>query len=140
LNAASEEGECVAAKIGILNTTQEMIDMLTEILQENDYCVVGEAFLVDIRHGNLHIEDFIKEYSPDILLVDIVPPYIENWHVVQRELRSPLASAMPVVITTTSQRALETVVHNKQVVDLISKPFDLQHLIRAIDRGLDLRV
>jgi DNA-binding response OmpR family regulator len=115
--------------IAIVNTSDDVIDAITEVLEQEGFCTT-KHFARDYRRGDKPLEDIIRDRNPELILWDIAPPYAENWKFLQTVL--PALGDLPVVMTTTNKDALERVVGPTESLEILSKPFDLDLLLAMV--------
>lgn len=117
----------------LVDDNQELIHLMVDYFEEQeDIEVIGTAY-----HGQECLE-MLEDMKPDVLVLDIIMPYIDGIGVLQ-ELRKMDLEQYPNVIMLTAFGQEEVM---KKAVDLgasyfILKPFDLDHLadqIRQIEQ------
>jgi CheY-like chemotaxis protein len=60
--------------IVVLNSSQDTIDLLKVVLEEQGYAV-ATAHTSSIRNGELDVLDFVEKHSPDVIVYDVALPY-----------------------------------------------------------------
>jgi DNA-binding response OmpR family regulator len=124
-----------APVVAVLNSSEDIVGMLREVLQEEGFTVVT-AQVPDIKAGREDVVAFLRRYDPQVVLYDISPPYEANWTFFRLVQDTEAAKGRPFVVTTTNQRALAELVGEAAVVELLGKPYDLQEVVRAVRRAL----
>lgn len=116
-------------KILIIEDDRAIVDVLRMILEHDGYSI-EHAY-----NGPSGIEKF-KEFSPDVVLLDIKMPVMDGIEVLQ-ELKK--IDRIPVVIMISGHGNIETAVHTTKLgaYDFISKPFDVDRLKLTIQNGLN---
>src|SRR5579871_2962982 len=79
---------------------------------------------------------YVPRLSPDAIVYDVGPPYIENWS----RLRGVLATGVidaPVIVTSTDPEALREHTDGSHIYALIGKPFELETLTQRLREALD---
>jgi len=123
--------------IVVLNSSQDTIDLLKIVLEEQGYAV-ATAHTSSIRSGELDVLDFVEKHSPDVIVYDIALPYEENWKFL-RLLQSsePLKQIQWVLTTTHKKRLQELVSETGEVYELVGKPYDLEQITTAIKAAFE---
>lgn len=121
--------------VGILNSTEDVVELLEEVLQGEGYATRA-AYIPDFKRGRRDPAVWLADLAPTAILYDIPPPYEENWAVYQR-LRH-LASAQPhrFIITTTNKGVLEGIAGPTNAIEFVGKPFDLDEIVGRIAAAL----
>ena len=115
----------------VVNDTQEILNLFRDILEEEGYTVslYSYAFrdLVEI-----------KRVKPDLLILDFLIGGEEHgWQLLQKVKMDRETAAIPAIICTAAvERARELEGHlTEKGVGIILKPFDIDDLLREIDRA-----
>ncbi len=78
--------------------------------------------------------DIARQLQPDVVLLDVVLPDLSGYDVLRILRTTAATAAIPVIMLTVQpERALAA---NLGACDVIGKPFDLDHVTRAIDQAL----
>ncbi len=79
----------------------------------------------------------VHDLRPSLVLLDLMMPGMDGWEVLRRLRAEPANADLPVIVLTgrasPEDRATGAELH---VVDLMSKPFDLGHLLEEIEATL----
>lgn len=122
--------------VGIISASPDLIGVLDTVLEEYGYDLIPKTHQQDFRKHNLDIDDFIENYKIDILIVDIEPPYTENWITINEELKRQHRNHIPIVFTSTNVHDLEDLYKTWHPVEILNIPFDVDQLISAINERL----
>lgn len=122
--------------IGILNSTEDVIAILEDLLQDEGYATRA-AYIPDFKRGRDDLADWLGALAPTAILYDIPPPYDENWAFYQQVLASPAARPHRFIITTTNKRVLEGLAGPTDAIEFIGKPFDLAEIVARVRAALD---
>lgn len=106
---------------------------IAELLQQ---ALEAEGYETSKVTQSLRFYDAVIERKPDLILLDLLMPYLEG----EDELRilqlNPETKHIPVIVVTAMLEAAQEQEKYRQlgVVEIITKPFDLDKLIGAIKR------
>jgi len=121
-------------RILVANGNDDVLAAIEEVLSNHGY-EVKTVHVRAIRVGNGDFAQLFREFKPEVAIVDIGPPYPENWAFAQTLVKHADTSAVPFLWTTTNARALSEF-SGVRVDELILKPFDLEHLLEKVQRVL----
>ena len=119
-------------RILVANGTDDILAALDEALTHAGYDV-KTVHVRAIRLGELDFPALFREFRPAAAIVDIGPPYQDNWAFAQRLVKHVDSSRVPFLWTTTNARAL-TELTGARVDELLLKPYDLDHLLEKVQR------
>ena len=126
--------------IAVFNASQDTIDMLTVFFGQCGYRAVGEPWPAREPLSFEAVCAFIAKHRPDVVVFDISFPYEHNWNRCKEFLEVHHTDKIPVVLTTTNERALTEMVGPNPTIEIIGKPYDLQRLAHAVARALSATV
>jgi CheY-like chemotaxis protein len=122
--------------IGIANTSEDIIELL-RLAFERAGCTTAAIHLPDVKAGRVSFEDFLRAHEPAGLVIDIAPPYDDNWRLVKQLRSLPAMRGRGVVITTTNTRHLTQLAgEDTGAIEIIGKPNDIQQIVDAMRRAL----
>ncbi len=123
--------------VAVINTSEEVITMLSMALDEEGFSVVGQLTrTVNFKREELSLQQFLADHQPQVVLWDIAPPYEENWAYFQSVQQGGAFSGRGVVLTTTNKRVLEQLVGATGAIEIVGKPYDLDQIVGAVRREL----
>ncbi len=121
----------MSKKILIVDDDPEIVRLISELLRDEGYDI--EAVTQSLR-----VYDRAKESRPDLILLDIMMPYLDGWDELKlfnldEELRN-----IPVIIITADRNAFKGVDSAARygVVGHLFKPFELNELLAKIQDAL----
>lgn len=126
----------MAQRILVVNDTEEILETFRDLLEEEGFEVITYSFAPH------EIED-VQRAQPDLIIVDFMMGGYEQlgWQLIQKLKMSRATADIAVVICTGALREVreqEGYLH-AQNIDVVFKPFDIDHLLATIRRALDGR-
>lgn len=116
------------------NGNDDVLAALDDVLSDNGY-EVKTVHVRAIRMGKLDFAQVFREFKPAAAIIDIGPPYPDNWAFAQALVKHVDSAHVPFLWTTTNARAL-TEFTGARVDELILKPYDLGHLLERVKRAI----
>lgn len=88
---------------------------------------------------SLRFYDAVIEYQPDLILLDLMMPYLEGEDELRLLQMNPNTRDIPVIVVTAKHEAKQQEGHYRAlgVVAIVTKPFDLDKLVTLIKRTLE---
>jgi CheY-like chemotaxis protein len=119
------------SKILIVDDDEEIVSLLAELLKD-------EGHDVDIVTQSLRVYDRALETRPDLILMDIMMPYLDGWDEFKLFQMDERLRDVPVIVMTADRNAYERVDRRTRqaVSDHVFKPFELDELIEKIRAAL----
>jgi CheY-like chemotaxis protein len=124
--------------IAVVNSSDDTVEMLRACLEAHGFRKVVTAHGRDFREGSADFFEFLEENQPALFLYDISLPYERNWEFLQGLLSTEAMQGRRVVLTTTNKRALDGLVGPTDAMEVLGKPYDLDQIIGAVARALDV--
>lgn len=121
----------MSLRILIVDDTRFLRMMLTDILTNSGYEVVGQA-----ENGLIGIEKF-KELRPDIVMMDISMPEMDGIQAL-KEIRKIDADAVVLICSAMSQRELISKAIEAGANNYVTKPFDSDSINTLIENVIPL--
>ncbi len=131
LNSENHMADSKNRNIVIVEDEQEMIDLIELILSRRGFDVIG-------ANGGAQGLKAIREYKPDLVLLDLMMPEMDGWQVYQQLKGDPSTENIPVIVVTAKAQNIDKVLglHIAKVDDYIPKPFSLEELVSRIEKVL----
>jgi DNA-binding response OmpR family regulator len=121
----------VTKKILVADDDVAIADLLTQSLSEEGY---------DVRKSvqSLRFFDAVREFQPDLILLDLMMPYLEGEDELRLMQLNPDTSHIPVIVVTAKADVDrdEPTLRQLGVLHIVRKPFDLNQLIRLVKRTI----
>lgn len=107
----------------------EMIDLIRLILGRKGFDVFGAAGGEDGIHK-------VRAEKPDLVLLDLMMPFVDGWEVYQQMKADDDTKDIPVIVVTAKAQSIDKVLglHIAKVDDYIAKPFSPKDLIHSVER------
>ncbi|MCR6096053.1 response regulator [Salipaludibacillus agaradhaerens] len=119
----------MATRVLIVDDAAFMRMMIKDILQKNDFEVIGEA-----GDGQQAL-DLYKEHSPDLVTMDITMPEMDGITSL-KEIRKHDPNAKVIMCSAMGQQAMVIDAIQAGAKDFIVKPFQAERVLEAINKTL----
>ncbi len=118
-------------RILIVDDDIAIADLLQQALAEEGYETYKES-------QSLRVYDAVREHMPDLILLDLMMPYLDGKDELELLNLSSDTGRIPVIIVTAKTEALQEEADYKKlgVVKIVTKPFDLPTLVALVNRTL----
>src|SRR5215207_6202875 len=119
----------------VINDTQEIIDLMRELLEDEGYRVTTALELLNL--------DKIKALAPDIIVQDLLfeGSQDKGWKFLHLSQLDPVVARIPFVLCTAAVQTVKDPDMAAQLerlgVRVVLKPFDLELLLGALAEALD---
>lgn len=124
----------LSARILCIEDEREMVELMRLLLTRRGYEFLGA------RGGNEGLQIALDQ-QPDLILLDIMMPDMNGWHVYHRLKHDDRTARIPVIVVTANAKSDEqlTALREAKVDDYITKPFGPTQLLDSIERSLTRR-
>ena len=120
-------GISVGKKVLIVDDERPVADLITQALAQEGYetAEVTQA---------LRFYDTVLEQRPDLILLDLMMPYLEGEDELKLLSMNPETKGTPVIVVTAKPNARSLLPQLKPfgVVGIVQKPFNLDQLLAAV--------
>ncbi|SRR5581483_1859665 len=118
-------------KILIVDDDPEIVRLISELLKD-------EGYEVESVTQSLRVYDRAKASRPNLILLDIMMPYLDGWDELKLFNLDDDLRHIPVIVITADRNAFKGVDDASQygVVDHLFKPFELSELLEKIRNAL----
>ena len=117
----------------VLNDDPDTLQRLASWFESQGHTTVT-ARLTAMHDPEQDVARIANFERPDVVVYDVGYPYAENWRLLEcLRSKSPLMS-VPLVVTTASRRALESVAPHGVTGDVRDTTEDLRDLLDAVHR------
>ena len=115
----------------VINDTQEILDLMQELLEDEGYRVTSSLALLDI--------DKVKGLAPDIIVQDLLFEGTQElgWKFLTLARLDPVLARVPLVLCTAAVRTVNDPEMaeqlNRQGIRVVLKPFTITDLLATLD-------
>jgi CheY-like chemotaxis protein len=122
------------SRILIVDDDPNIVQMLSDILTDEGYEVATAT-------QSLRAFDRAKEAQPDLILMDIMMPYLDGLDQIKLLSLDDDLKDIPIIVITAKARALEGIedLRALRIVDYLYKPFEISDLLEKIGKALKER-
>jgi CheY-like chemotaxis protein len=127
-------GDNPRARIAVINDDTIFLQLMEELLRVEQGYAVGVCKQWDDAYG------FVKEFRPDLVILDVVMSDEEaGWRILNLLTLDPATRPIPVLVCSAAVRSLHEhqALLDRYGIRALSKPFDLDTLLSAIDAMLE---
>lgn len=114
----------------VVDDDQDILSIVSLILEEEGFKVETAA---DGREGL----EAVEQGMPDLILLDMKMPIMNCWEFA-REFHARYDNKVPIVVLTAAEDAKKRA-EEIGAVGWIGKPFDLDHVVRVVERNVEKR-
>jgi len=118
-----------ARRILCIEDEPAMIDLIRLILGRKGFDVSGAS-------GGQDGIFKVRKEKPDLVLLDLMMPFMDGWEVYQQMKADEATKNIPVIVVTAKAQSIDKVLglHIAKVDDYIAKPFSPKELIDSVER------
>jgi CheY-like chemotaxis protein len=119
------------SRILIVDDDPSIVQMLSEVLTDEGYEVVTAT-------QSLRAFDRAKEAHPDLILMDIMMPYLDGLDQIKLLSLDDDLKDVPIIVITAKAHALDDIgdLRALRIVDYLYKPFEISDLLRKIEAAV----
>jgi DNA-binding response OmpR family regulator len=123
--------------VALFNASDDTVEMVQQMLNASGLtCLVGCHF-ADLKKGRIDFSRYLARHDPRVVIIDISPPYKENWAFFQTLRDVTAMKSRGLVVTTTNKKRLDEIVGaDTAAFEIVGKPYDLNQIRNAIDGAL----
>lgn len=124
-------GTLVMKKILVADDDVSIADLLSQALAEEGYETYKAVH-------SLRFYDEVREHQPDLILLDLMMPYLEGRDELMLLRMNADTAHIPVIVVTAHAEAKQEEADYRRlgVVEIVTKPFDLNQLVHLIRRTI----
>jgi DNA-binding response OmpR family regulator len=123
--------------VALFNASDDTAEMVQDMLDDSGFtCLVGCHFS-DLKKRRVDFARYLGEYEPEVVIFDISPPYMENWHFFITLRDGKAMEGRGLVLTTPNKARLdETVGEDSRAFEIVGKAYDLDQIKVALHAAL----
>jgi DNA-binding response OmpR family regulator len=123
--------------VALFNASDDTVEMVQRMLGASGFsCLVGCHF-ADLKKGIIDFDRYLSRHEPEVVIIDISPPYKENWTFFKTLRDCKAMGGRGLVLTTTNKDRLdEAVGADSEAIEIVGKPYDLDQIKEAIHASL----
>ncbi len=135
--AMPHDGPELRPHIVVVNDTQEILDLLRELLEEEGYRVTTSMAVLDL--------DKVRALAPDIIIQDLLFEQMQElgWKFLTLVRLDPELAELPLILCTAAVQTIRDPDMAAQLerlrVRIVLKPFNLDDLLTAVTETLSAR-
>jgi len=120
------------SRILIVDDDPNIVQMLSDILTDEGYEVATAT-------QSLRAFDRAKEAQPDLILMDIMMPYLDGLDQIKLLSLDDDLKDIPIIVITAKARALDGIedLRALRIVDYLYKPFEISDLLEKIGKAIE---
>ena len=115
-------------RVAVVDSSHDSAEMLAELLLASSV----DAVVLHASREALFQE--IEAQRPDVVVVDLPPPYQASWSDFERLRAMAIATGVEFVVITTAKLVVDPLAQGS--VDVVSKPFHGEEFVEAVCRAL----
>ena len=122
------------ARILVVDDDVTVATLLSDILTEEGYAVVTVT-------QSLRAYDRAREWRPDLILMDVMMPYLDGLDQVKLLSLDEDLRDTPIVVVSAKARALDGIKDPGalRIMDFVRKPFEIPHLLESVKEAIRVR-
>ena len=125
------------ARIAVIDDDTVFVDLMHDLLAN------GEGYEVVSNSQWIQSYEFIKDVQPDLVILDLMMGREQTgWAVLELLREDPSTANIPVILCSAAEPSLRQHANRFEgigVVEAVSKPFDVDHLLGVIAKLLGQR-
>ena len=119
----------------VVNTNLDTLELLEVFFGQNGFGMAG-CLSSALRRGEVDLDSECQRHRPVALVYDVGPPYEREWQFLHQVLQSGVCN-IPVIVTTTNEERLRRIAGPAEpLLELFTKPYDMQLLLEAVTRAM----
>jgi len=127
--SVAEAGPSLSASILVVEDEEPIREVIRDVLEDRGFDVVTCA------NGAEALRAF-DTMRPDVVVLDLLMPVMHGWDFMESYVERTGGEAIPIVVVSVNP-ALPRSFNRFGVRQVVSKPFDVDALIQAVDEALE---
>jgi len=120
------------SKVLIVDDDATIVRLMSQVLAEEGYQTAPAL-------QPLRVYDTAKVEHPDVILLDLMMPYLDGWDELRLLSMDPDTRGIPVIFVTAKRGAFDQLSDDERSAffDYLYKPFEIDQLVEKVKRALD---
>ena len=122
----------MAARIMVINDTQEILELFRDLLTQ-------EGYEVSLYSYGIHDMAEVERVAPDLIIIDyLIGDERTGWQMLQKLKMTRATLAIPVIVCTAALNQVKEIEGwlTQKRITVVLKPFDVDDLLAAVRRAL----
>ena len=122
----------MAARIMVINDTQEILELFRDLLTE-------EGYEVTLYSYGVHDMKEVERVAPALIIIDyLIGDEQTGWQMLQKLKMTRSTAAIPIIVCTAALNQVKEIEGwlTQKGITVVLKPFDVDDLLAAIRRAL----
>jgi CheY-like chemotaxis protein len=115
-------------RILVVDDDRGIRQLLVEVLK-------AEGYVVETAKNGRDALVSVREQQPDVIVTDLMMPLMDGWTFIRECRRAPGSELIPILVMSAHVQVAE-MVRDLGVQSFISKPFDLDVMLRALEQAI----
>ena len=122
--------------LAVFNASEDTVAFVRLFFEGQGFRVVTQSWpAYDPLRAEV-ADAFVSQQGADVVIFDVSLPYDENWQHFEAFKKALDGRNVPVVLTTTNKRALTEMIGTTDAIEIVGKPYDLDHLAAAVRNAM----
>jgi DNA-binding response OmpR family regulator len=122
----------MAARIMVINDTQEILELFRDLLTE-------EGYEVSLYSYGVHAMAEVTQVAPDLIIIDyLIGDEQTGWQMLQKLKMTRPTASIPIIVCTAALHQVKEIEGwlTQKRITVVLKPFDVDDLLAAVRRAL----
>ncbi|MCO5937437.1 response regulator [Mucilaginibacter sp. RB4R14] len=119
----------MSKKILVFDDDPDILEIISLVLVANGYEIRA------LSCGDTVFDD-IKDFQPDLILMDVMLAGMDGRAICKEIKENHLTNFLPVILISGTHNLSESLHLQAAPNDFVAKPFDLDHLLRVVNKQL----
>jgi CheY-like chemotaxis protein len=120
------------SKVLIVDDDATIVRLMSQLLSEEGYDTTPAL-------QPLRVYDAVKREAPDVILLDLMMPYLDGWDELRLLSLDPQTRDIPVIFVTAKRGAFDELTSEERAAffDFMYKPFEIDQLVEKVRRACE---
>src|SRR5579863_9676555 len=93
--------------VALFAASDQMLDLLRWMQDSSDVHEFIWCRFADVKKGRVNVDEYFTAHNPQVVILDIAPPYLENWRFARAVCAAPAMRGRSQVFVTTNKAQLD---------------------------------